>query len=205
MYHFYAWCVELQINWELLILTLTRLGFDVFEKVITTSADPDYHPDSMTDLESDSDPCSDVVLSPDLAKDEGAKVRPKPSSGNSLLSEEGKSNVERDSAWQAMGFAVADKTSACLECWGCLRNKKCYEVAKWERKQTAILKDKSASSLFLARAKASAYITSKLAEESLSQESLPSVSSLSSPVEEKEAASQESSSPGKLISCKGSR
>ena len=161
------------------------------------TADPDYHPDSLTDVESDSDPCSDVVLSPDLAKNEGAKVctiRPKPSS---LLSEEGKSNVERESAWQAMGFAAADQPSACLECWGCWRNKKCYEVAKWERKQTAILKDKSASSLFLARAKASATITSKLAEESLSQESLPSVSSLSSPVEEKEAASQESSSPAK--------
>merc|ERR1719234_2701637 len=55
-----------------------------------TAADPDYHPDSMTDVESDSDPCSDVVLSPDLVKGQGADaakvcpVLPKPYSGKSL-------------------------------------------------------------------------------------------------------------------------
>ena len=156
-----------------------------------TAADPDYHPDSMSDAESDSNPCSDAVLSPDLVKDEGAKavaIAPKPS--KSLLSKEGKGNVERENAWQAIGFAAAEKPSACSECWGCWRNKQCYEVAKWERKQAAILKDQSSPSLFLARARASATIASHKAEESLSQDSLPSVNSLSPPLTEKGAASQ---------------
>merc|ERR1719341_1910550 len=158
-----------------------------------TAADPDYHPDSMSDAESDSDPCSDAVLSPDLVTDKGANVctiAPAPSSGKSLLSKEGKGNVERENAWQAMGFAAAEKPSACSECWGCWRNKHCYEVAKWERKQAAILKDQSSPSLFLARARTSATIASQKAEESLSQDSLPSVNSLSPPLTEKGAASQ---------------
>merc|ERR1719341_2491649 len=158
-----------------------------------TAADPDYHPDSMSDAESDSDPCSDAVLSPDLVTDKGANVctiAPAPSSGKSLLSKEGKGNVERENAWQAMGFAAAEKPSACSECWGCWRNKQCYEVAKWERKQAAILKDQSSPSLFLAGARALATTASHKAEESLSQDSLPSVNSLSPPLTEKGAASQ---------------
>ena len=78
-----------------------------------TAADPDYHPDSMSDAESDSNPCSDAVLSPDLVKDEGAKavaIAPKPS--KSLLSKEGKGNVERENAWQAIGFAVGGTSTA---------------------------------------------------------------------------------------------
>merc|ERR1719341_2954618 len=158
-----------------------------------TAADPDYHPDSMSDAESDSDPCSDAVLSPDLVTDKGANVctiAPEPSSGKSLLSKEGKGNVERENAWQAMGFAAAEKPSACSECWGCWRNKQCYEVAKWERKQAAILKDQSLPSSFLARARASAIIASRKSEESLSEDSLPSVNGFSPPSTEKAAASQ---------------
>ena len=156
-----------------------------------TAADPDYHPDSMTDVESDSDPCSDVVLSPDSVKDEGAasakvcSTLPKPFSAKTLMSQEGKLNAEKENAWQAMGFAVTDKPSACLECGGCWRNKQCNVVAEWERKQAAILKDKSASSLFLARARAAVTGTSDIAEESSSQDSLPSLSSLSPPLTEK--------------------
>jgi len=161
-----------------------------------TAADPDYHPDSMTDVESDSDPCSDVVLSPNSVKDEGAAsdqmcpTLPKFSSGKSLMSREGKLTAERENAWQAMGFAAADRPSACLECWGCWRNKQCHEVAKWDRKQAAILKDKSASSPFLARARAAVTSTSEIAEELLSQDSLPSLNSLSPPLTEKVAGSQ---------------
>ena len=65
-----------------------------------TAADPDYQPDSLTDVESDSDPCSDVVLSPDLMKDQGADaakvclILPKPSSRKSLISQEGKEESE---------------------------------------------------------------------------------------------------------------
>jgi len=150
------------------------------------AADPDYHPDSMTDAESDSDSCSDVALSQDeRVKVEGAKVceiPSKPCSDKSLVSKEGKSYIERENAWQTMGFAVSEKPSACLECWGCWRNKQCYEVAKWERKQAAILKDQSLPSSFLARARASAIIASRKSEESLSEDSLPSPT-------EKEAAS----------------
>jgi len=158
-----------------------------------TAADPDYHPDSMTDSESDSDPCSDVVLSPDLVKVQGAKVctiPSKPCSDKSLVSKDGKSYVGRENAWQTMGFAVSEKPSACLECWGCWRNKQCYEVAKWERKQAAILKDQSLPSSFLARARASAIIASRKSEESLSEDSLPSVNGFSPPSTEKGAASQ---------------
>jgi len=127
------------------------------------AADPDYHPDSITDAENHS----------------------------GLLSKEGKSNVERENAWQAIGFAAVEKPSACSECWGCLRNKQCFEVTKWERKQAANLKDQNSPSLFLARARASATIASHKAEESLSQDSLPSVNSFSPPLTEKGAASQE--------------
>ena len=103
----------------------------------------------------------------------------KPPSGKSLMSQKGKE--ERETAWQAMGFAAADKPSSCLECWGCWRDKQCFEVSKWERKKAATLKDNRASSLFLARVRASATSTSQIAEESMSQDSLPSVNNSLSP------------------------
>ena len=155
-----------------------------------TAADPDYQPDTDEDidLESDSNQSSDADVSfpADLVKNEIASVKApsklcptasKPSSGKSLVSR------GKERAWQMIGFAPSAKPSACLGCSNCLRNEQCRDISVWNREH--FLNGKS--ELFLARATAAKTSASTNGEES--ETSLPSVNSLSSPLDSPAAGS----------------